>query len=197
MVPPILGFSSAPRSIYSAWNVTPLLWMQVQPQLRHFIIWRKNIKPARYVTRPSTAPTRIGSSSSLKEGAMPDTDRTKTLAAFAWKTSAVLCVAICLLAAPAVRAQQEGEEQQRGIEQGNYNIKQSIEFGGRFTNISGDPQAYNTFVNLQQGPRLLGFTTKMQSLNHHGTLFDRFYFNNFGYGGDPSDVSRLRASKLK
>lgn len=104
-------------------------------------------------------------------------------------------MALCLAGTPASLAQQD--EEQKGVEQGNYNIKQSIEFGGRFTNISGDPQAYTTFVNLQQGPRLLGFTTEMQSLNHHGSLFDRLYFSNFGYGGDPNDVSRLRISKMK
>ena len=128
---------------------------------------------------------------------MRETARTKALTAFAWKTSAALCVATCLLSAPVVRAQQEDEGQQKGIEQGNFNIKQSVEFGGRFTNLSGDFQAYNSFVNLQQGPRLLGFTTEMQSLSHHGTLFDHFNFNNFGYGGDPNDVSRLRVSKIK
>src|SRR5712692_3220280 len=95
--------------------------------------------------------------------------------------------------APQARAQQD--EEQKGVDQGNYNVKQSIEFGGRFTNVSGDTQAYDSFVNLQQGPRLLGFTTEMNSLNHHGTLFDRFYFTNFGYGGDPNMVSRLRVSK--
>src|SRR5215813_4202638 len=95
---------------------------------------------------------------------------------------------------PAARAQ---EEEQKGIEQGNYNVKQSIEFGGRFTNLSGDFQAYNSFVNLQQGPRLLGLTMEIRSLDHHGALFDRFYFTNFGYSGDPNDVSRLRASKNK
>jgi hypothetical protein len=106
----------------------------------------------------------------------------------------------CLFAAallasflPPARAQQD--ENQKGVEQGNYNIKQSIEFGGRFTNISGNSQVYNSFVNLQQGPRLLGFTMEMTSLNHHGTLFDRLYFSNFGYGGDPIDFSRLRVSK--
>lgn len=87
------------------------------------------------------------------------------------------------------------EEEQKGVDQGNYNVKQSIEFGGRFTSISGDTQSYDTFVNLQQGPRLLGFTMEMNSLNHHGTWFDHFYFNNFGYGGDPNMVSRLRVSK--
>jgi len=94
---------------------------------------------------------------------------------------------------PGARAQDTGE--QKGVDQGNYNIKQSIEFGGRFTSISGNTQTYDTFVNLQQGPRLLGFSTEMNSLDHHGTLFDRFSFSTFGYGGDPNLVSRLRIAK--
>ena len=113
-----------------------------------------------------------------------------------WLTSlaGVLAVAGILGCAPIGQAQ---DDEQKGIEQGNYNIKQSIEFGGRFASIGGDTQTYDTFVNLQQGPRLLGFTTEMDSLDHHGTLFDRLYFNNFGYGGDPNDVTRLRISKNK
>src|SRR6266567_5005901 len=108
----------------------------------------------------------------------------------------ILSVAALLIAwMPVARAQEQ--EEQKGIDQGNYNILQSIEFGGRFVSITGDQSAYDTFVNLQQGPRLLGFTTEMRSLNHHGTLFDRLYFSNFGYGGDPYDVSRLRMSKNK
>jgi hypothetical protein len=101
-------------------------------------------------------------------------------------------LAIAIFCGQPVRAQ---DDEQTGIEQGNYNIKQSIEFGGRITSIGGDTGTYDTFVNLQQGPRLFGFTTEMQSLDHHGTLFDRLYFSNFGYGGDPNDVSRLRISK--
>jgi hypothetical protein len=93
------------------------------------------------------------------------------------------------------QAQAQQEPEQQGVDEGNYNIKQSIEFGGRFVNVTGDAQSYDTFVNLQQGPRLLGFTTEMRSLNHHDSLFDRLYFSNFGYGGDPNDVSRLRVSK--
>src|SRR3974390_171263 len=83
-------------------------------------------------------------------------------------------------------------EEQKGIDQDNYNIKQSIEFGYRFTSLSGDLQAYDTMVNLQQGPRLLNFTTEMRSLDHRGVFFDRLYFSNFGYGGDPKRVSALR-----
>lgn len=104
------------------------------------------------------------------------------------------CLTVLLfISAASVRAQQEPE--QSGVDQGNYNIKQSIEFGGRLVDVTGDTQSYNTFVNLQQGPRLLGFTTEVRSLDHHGSFFDRLYFSNFGYGGDPNDVSRLRISK--
>ncbi len=100
--------------------------------------------------------------------------------------------AVTLLSVPVARAQ---DDEQKGIDQGNYNIKQSIEFGGRLTSIGGDVPTYDTFVNLQEGARLLGFTTEMNSLNHHGAPFDRLYFDNFGYGGDPNNVSRLRISK--
>jgi hypothetical protein len=102
---------------------------------------------------------------------------------------------LALFFASGARAQQIDDE--TGIEQGNYNIKQSVEFGGRFTSVSGNDQTYDTMINLQQGPRLLNFTTEMHSLDAHGTLFDRFYFSNFGYGGDPNDVSVIRVSKNK
>ncbi len=109
--------------------------------------------------------------------------------------SLLAAAALFLILATVARAQQA--EEQKGLDQGNYNIKQSIEFGGRFTNLSGNIQAYDTFVNLQQGPRLLGFTTEMRSLDHHATVFDRLYFSNFGYGGDPNMATRLRVSKNK
>jgi hypothetical protein len=102
-------------------------------------------------------------------------------------------LALASLGTPQAWAQQD--EEQVGVNQGNYNIKQSIEFGGRITSISGDIQSYNTFVNLQQGPRLLGLDVQMASLNHHGTFFDRLSFSNFGYGGDPNLVSRFRIAK--
>jgi len=98
---------------------------------------------------------------------------------------------------PASRAYAQDDQEQKGVDQGNYNIRQSIEFGGRFVDVTGNQQSYDTFINLQQGPRLLGFTTEMRSLNHRGGLFDRLYFSNFGYGGDPNNVSRLRITKNK
>src|SRR5579863_6309915 len=105
-----------------------------------------------------------------------------------------LALAGLSLVAPTIS---QAQDEQAGIEQGNYNIKQSIEFGYRFVSNSGDLNTYDTFLNLQQGPRLLDFSTEAHSLNHQGTLFDRLYFSNFGYGGDPNNVSRLRMEKNK
>jgi hypothetical protein len=106
----------------------------------------------------------------------------------------VFGAALLLLSSCYCSAQQADPE---GIEQGNYNIKQSVEFGYRFTDVSGSQATYDTFVNLQQGPRLLDFTTEVKSLNQQGVFFDRLYFSSFGYGGDPQNVSRLNISKNK
>src|SRR5262249_48529664 len=56
--------------------------------------------------------------------------------------------------------------QQEGINGAKYNIKSSVELGGRFTDITGNQNVYDTFVNLQQGARLLDFTTEMRALDH-------------------------------
>jgi hypothetical protein len=101
-------------------------------------------------------------------------------------------IAACLCFFPSLAFTQE---ESQGVNEGNYNIRQSIEFGGRLTDIKGDENTYNTFINLHDGPRLLGFTTEMHSLNHEGLAFDNLYFSNFGYGGDPNNVSRLRVNK--
>jgi len=109
---------------------------------------------------------------------------------------AFCCVAMTALAgAPPAFGQQDQE--QPGITYGNYNIKQSMELGYRVSDVAGNTQTYDTFVNLNQGPRLLDFTTEMTSLNHQGLFFDRLYFSSFGYGGDPNNASRLRISKDK
>jgi hypothetical protein len=102
---------------------------------------------------------------------------------------------LLFVALTAASSQQAAEEQ--GIDSGNYNIKQSVEFGYRFSDFTGNQSTYDTFVNLQQGPRLLDMTLEMRSVNHQGLVFDRLYLSNFGYGGDPNNVSRLRIGKNK
>jgi len=84
-----------------------------------------------------------------------------------------------------------------GIDSGNYNIRQTLELGYRATDINGNPANYNTFVDLNSGPRLLEESLDVRALNHNGLFFDSLSLHNFGYGGDPNNVTRLRASKSK
>jgi hypothetical protein len=89
------------------------------------------------------------------------------------------------------------QEESPGVNQGNYNIKQSFEFGGRFADFTGNHATYRTFVNMFDGPRLLEHSLEMRTLSHQGWLFDNFFVNSFGYGGDPNAVTRLRMYKNK
>jgi hypothetical protein len=108
----------------------------------------------------------------------------------------LLVVSAMLLFSPPSRAQNNPEET-RGVNWGNYNIEQSAESGYRSTWINGDQNSYDTFVDLHSGLRLFDYTLGIRSLNHQGLLFDNLSFSNFGYGGDPNDVSRLRVEKNK
>jgi hypothetical protein len=91
-----------------------------------------------------------------------------------------------------------------GVNGAGYEIKQSVEFGGRIVSFSGSNSPFtgnrgmwDTFVNLDSGARLLEYSLDMHSPDHAGLLFDDLHFNNFGYGGDPDNVSRLNISKMK
>jgi len=90
---------------------------------------------------------------------------------------------------------------QTGTNQGEvaagYEIKQSAEFGGRLSDFTGNAGVWDTFVNLGSGPRLLEYTLELHSPDHTGLLFDDLTFTNFGYGGDPNDLSRVTAQKGK
>src|SRR5271157_5890578 len=108
---------------------------------------------------------------------------------------AVLALTAALLATPSVRAQDD--EETKGVDSGNYNVQQTVEFGYRDSMIGGNMNNYNTFIHLADGVRLFDYTLDMRSLDHNGLLFDNLSFSNFGYGGDPNDVSRLRIQKNK
>lgn len=108
----------------------------------------------------------------------------------AMKARYALAVALLALVPATMTAQDD-----TGKVFGGYQVNQSVEFGGRIADTNGNGDVYNTFVNLHSGPRLLDYTLNMRSIGHAGVLFDDLYFSNFGYGGDPSNVSRLRLSK--
>jgi len=92
---------------------------------------------------------------------------------------------------------QSAPQSTEGVDSGNYNIRQTVELGYRSTDVSGNLANYNTFVDLNSGVRLLEQSVDIRSLNHNGLFFDTLSLHSFGYGGDPNDLTRLRASKNK
>lgn len=86
-------------------------------------------------------------------------------------------------------------ETNKGETAGGFETKQSAEFGGRVTDFTGNPAMWDTLVNLGTGPRLLEYTLDVHSPTHTGLLFDDLSFSNFGYGGDPNNLSRIRVLK--
>src|SRR5215510_5748446 len=83
----------------------------------------------------------------------------------------------------------------KGETASGFEVKQSAEFGGRITDFTGNTGTWDTFVNLGTGPRLLEYTLDVHSPTHTGVLFDDLSFTNFGYGGDPNNLSRFQVLK--
>jgi hypothetical protein len=110
----------------------------------------------------------------------------------------VLGSALLMLAVLPSRAQQDSSDSSQAAPErtwGDYRVHQSFDFGYRYSNITGNQDTYQTFVNLNSGFRLLDQTFSMQSLDHNGLLFDSLTLSSFGYGGDPNNVTRLRIEK--
>ncbi len=79
-----------------------------------------------------------------------------------------------------------------------YSIHQSADLGGRVVDTSGSGAMYDTLVNLQSGPRILGQTLDMHAVaGTYHPIFDDLMESSSGYGGDPYDVTTLRMSKGK
>ncbi len=79
-----------------------------------------------------------------------------------------------------------------------YSSHHTIDMGGRMASLSGSSAMYDTLVNLQSGPRVEGETFEMHALpgNKHALVDDLSAFGT-GFGGDPSIMAKLTASKGK
>ena len=79
-----------------------------------------------------------------------------------------------------------------------YTLHQSIDLGGRMANVNGSPAMYDTLVNMQSGPRVLGETFELRALpDTKNTWVDHLSAFGSGFGGDPYSFARLNASKGK
>jgi hypothetical protein len=140
-------------------------------------------------TKSRTAGPAAGGAAPLASGEWP----MKSIRRYRYITVVLLVLSTALLNSVPSAAQETSE----GVKAGNYNLKQSIEIGYRWTDFAGNQDVFDTFLNLHQGPRLVGQTLEMRPLTRGVGLFDNFYLTSFGYGGDPNNFSMLRVSKDK
>jgi hypothetical protein len=79
-----------------------------------------------------------------------------------------------------------------------YTIHSSVDLGGRMAYTVGSGAMYDTLVNMQSGPRVLGETFEMHALpGQKNTLVDTLRAVGSGFGGDPNSFTKLDASKGK
>ncbi len=79
-----------------------------------------------------------------------------------------------------------------------YTLHESIDLGGHVANIDGSGAMYDTLVNLQSGPRILGETFELRALpDTKNTLIDHLKAFTSGLGGDPYNIAKLDFSKGK
>ncbi|MGA2356100.1 MAG: hypothetical protein ABSG02_16505, partial [Terriglobales bacterium] len=77
-----------------------------------------------------------------------------------------------------------------------YTLHESIDLGGHVANIDGSGAMYDTLVNQQSGPRILGESYELRALPQtKNTLVDHLKAFTSGLGGDPYNVARLDVSK--
>jgi hypothetical protein len=116
----------------------------------------------------------------------------------AWRLSLLVCLLTAVaLSQSQSSSQSSGNGSGDGKDLGGYQTQQSIEFGYRFTDVTGNEAMYNTLIDQSQGPRLLEQTLSMRSPEHQGVLFDDLMISSFGWGGDPENVARVTVRKYK
>ena len=84
------------------------------------------------------------------------------------------------------------------IVQNGFVVHQTVDLGGHMVGISGSGSMYDTLVNIQSGPRVLGQTMTLRAVpGVKQLLFDSLTGYSNGFGGDPINVVKLDFSKGK
>ena len=120
-----------------------------------------------------------------------------SLAMFLGMLVAMFLAAACIAVAQTPAVPASAPEAQMSVPNG-YSVHESVDVGGRMSGISGSGAMYDTMVNLQSGPRVLGETFELHALpgKKNAPLDDLRVFAS-GFGGDPNNLATLDFSKSK
>lgn len=114
------------------------------------------------------------------------------MAACLWLTGAVLAQSLGQTTSSS--STDSSSPSGEGKKIGDFQVIQSVDIGGRISDVTGSQPMYNTLENYQSGARLLDQSLIMQSLTHED-IFDTLTLSSFGWGGDPEQAARLRIDK--
>ena len=121
----------------------------------------------------------------------------KLSAAMAPRIAGSIGVAI-LLIATGTSVGQVAMPDSPAVAPNGYTLHGSINLGGNMTSLTGSGAMYDTLVNVQSGPRVLGSSFQMQALpTKKHTLVDSLTAFSTGWGGNPYDLATMDFSKGK
>src|ERR1700735_2037083 len=101
-------------------------------------------------------------------------------------------------AAPATAATANAPLPAKPVIQDGFLVHNTVDLGGHIVGISGSGSMYDTLVNIQSGPRVLGQTLTLRSVpGVKQPLLDSLTAYSNGFGGDPINVVKLDFSKGK
>jgi hypothetical protein len=119
----------------------------------------------------------------------------QTFPAMTWRIAGSAVAVVLLMTASAAVAQLPTPGTSLTIPEG-YTAHHSVDMGGNVAGIRGSGAMYDTLVNLQSGPRVLGETLVMRALpGSKHSLVDYLKASGNGFGGDPNNLSTLSFSK--
>ncbi len=100
-------------------------------------------------------------------------------------------VAVLMLTTGAAIAQ-DATTAPQPVAPNGYSLHESIDLGGHMAGIYGSGAMYDTMVDLESGPRVLGETFELHALpGTKHTLVDSLSAFSNGFGGDPDNYARI------
>lgn len=79
---------------------------------------------------------------------------------------------------------------------GGYEVKSSVELGGRGHSINGNENKYRSDFNYKSGLRVFDSSFSLENKEEKGKLFDSLLVNSSGWGADPNGLIRFNVEKL-
>jgi hypothetical protein len=113
------------------------------------------------------------------------------------RIAAGLGVSILLMMTGVAAAQNPAPVAPMSVPNG-YASHETVDVGGHMVGLTGSGAMYDTLVNIQSGPRVLGETFEMHALpGTKHTLVDSLSAIGNGFGGDPNNFAKLDFYKNK